>query len=31
MSIVSGNVRLVATPATTDNMTFKVVCHSITI
>jgi len=31
MSIVSGNVKLTATPATTDNMTFKVVCHSITI
>ena len=28
--INSGNVRLLATPATTDTMAFKVVCHSIT-
>ena len=27
----SGNFRLLATPATTDSMQFKVVCHSITI
>ena len=26
----SGNVRLLATPASTDTMAFKVVCHSIT-
>ena len=26
-----GNVRLFATPATTDSMEFKVVCHSITV
>ena len=29
--ISAGNLRLLATPATTDNMTFKVVCHSITL
>lgn len=29
--ISSGNVRLLATPATTDSMEFKVVCHSITV
>jgi hypothetical protein len=28
--ISSGNVRLLATPASTDTMAFKVVCHSIT-
>ncbi len=28
--IDSGNVRLLATPATADSMTFKVICHSIT-
>ena len=28
--INSGNVRLLATPASTDTMAFKVVCHSIT-
>jgi hypothetical protein len=29
---ISGtNLRLLATPATTDGMTFKVVCHSITV
>jgi hypothetical protein len=29
--VSSGNVRLFATPATTDSMEFKVVCHSITV
>jgi hypothetical protein len=29
--ISSGNVRLLATPASTDSMEFKVVCHSITV
>ena len=29
--ISSGNVRLLATPATTDSMTFKVVRHCITV
>ena len=29
--ISSGNLRLLATPATTDSMEFKVVCHSITV
>ena len=29
--ISSGNVRLLATPASTDNMTFKVVRHCITV
>ena len=29
--ISTGNVRLLATPATTDSMEFKVVCHSITV
>ena len=29
--ITSGNVRLLATPATTDSMTFKVVRHCITV
>jgi hypothetical protein len=29
--ISSTNLRLLATPATTDGMTFKVVCHSITV
>lgn len=29
--VSSGNVRLLATPATTDSMEFKVVCHSITV
>ena len=28
--ISSGNVRLLATPASADNRTFKIVCHSIT-
>ena len=27
----SGNFRLLATPTSTDSMTFKVVCHSITV
>ena len=29
--ISSGNVRLLATPASTDSMEFKVICHSITV
>ena len=29
--ISSGNVRLLATPASTDTMTFKVISHSITV
>ena len=29
--VSAGNVRLFATPATTDSMEFKVVCHSITV
>jgi len=29
--ISSGNVRLLATPASTDAMEFKVVCHSVTV
>ena len=29
--IDSGNVRLLATPASSDSMTFKVICHSITV
>ena len=29
--VSSGNVRLFATPATSDSMEFKVVCHSITV
>ena len=29
--ISSNNFRLLATPASTDSMTFKVVCHSITV
>jgi hypothetical protein len=29
--IVSGNVRLLATPASTDTMQFKVVRHSILV
>jgi len=29
--IDSGNVRLLATPASADTMTFKVICHSITV
>ena len=29
--ISSGNVRLLATPASADSMEFKVVCHSITV
>ena len=29
--VSSGNVRLLATPATTDSMEFKVVCHSVTV
>ena len=29
--ISSSNFRLLATPASTDSMTFKVVCHSITV
>ena len=29
--IDSGNVRLLATPASADSMTFKVICHSITV
>ena len=29
--ILSGNVRLLATPASTDSMEFKVICHSITV
>lgn len=29
--INSGNVRLLATPASTDSMEFKVVCHSLTV
>ena len=29
--INSGNFRLLATPTSTDSMTFKVVCHSITV
>ena len=29
--IDSGNVRLLATPASTDSMEFKIVCHSVTV
>jgi len=29
--ISSGNVRLLATPASTDAMEFKIVCHSVTV
>ena len=29
--INTGNVRLLATPASTDSMEFKVVCHSVTV
>ena len=29
--VSSGNFRLLATPASTNSMTFKVVCHSITV